>query len=352
MPVRDRARGLALVAAALLLPLTATADISDRLQLAAAVAPERLRLRVQAAALTEGTLPPWAIAWMRRDMERQGYYAEELSGAVVDMDVLVAPALSWDENINGGVVQDRFVTGGLIFEADPGVRAVSGAVASVQSLARARIAYGTGRLIELRSGVDLGYAPDPGLGRADAQLGICSQNHVVDWTFLDVCGLKTYYWRDLVEGGTEEVSVEASQIFLTGASAHQLSARLLRVSAAAGHQGRFAISADSIWTRIATRGELTFGEDLLGQTSLRYRVQGGVSWLMLNRTFSLDLSRQVLDGGAFLGLPRRDQVHGLAISADLRPGVELRVALIDSESTAAVAEYRQVTMDLRFSGFQ
>lgn len=344
---------LALAAlAALILPLTASADVIDRLRLAEAAAPERLRLRVHAAALSNGTLPAWGVARMRRDMERQGYYHEGGPPKLVASNVVLAPTLAWDGNINGGVMRDRFVAGGLVFEAAPEVRAVGGAVAGVQAFARTRVALDTGRLVELSGGVELGYAPVAHLGRADAQIAVCARNHLVGWSFLDICRSEAFYWRDLVKGEATQVSVEATQVLVASASAHQLGLRILRVKGGAEGQDRVALSADSVWTRLTTRAELMLGEDVPGSTSLRYRVEGGVSWLMLDRVFSLDLSRQVLDGGAFLGVPRRDEVHGLTLAADLRPGAELSLGLVDSRSTAAIADYRQVKLDLRFDSFR
>lgn len=344
--------GPALAAAALLLPQTAIADIVDRLRLAEITAPERLRLRVQAAALSDGTLPGWGIGRMRRDMERQGYYASRAEVAIVATDLALAPTLSWDGNINGGVLQDRFVAGGLNFEAAPDVRAIGAGVAGVQAIARTRIAFDNGRLIELQGGMDVGYAPVPDLGRGDAQLGICGRNHVLGWTFLDFCGSRSYHWRDLIRGDATEISAEASRIFVSGRSAHQLGVSVARVSGGALRQDRVAVSVDSIWDPVATRAEFTLGREVPGQTALDYRVAGGASWLIAGRAHGVDLSQQVLDGGAFLGTPRRDVVHGLILSAEIRPGVELRLGLTDSRSTAAIAEYRQASIDLRFSGFR
>lgn len=346
---------LALVlAAALILPaaLPVRADISDRLRLSEAAAPERLRLRVHAEALAAGTLPARGVARMRRDMERQGFYFDGGPPALVASDLGLAPVLSWDGNVNGGVLQDRFVAGGLVFEAVPEARAVGAVVAGVQGFARARIAYDSGRLIELRGGAERGYAPAADLGRADAQVAICGQTHLTGWTFLDLCATQARYWRDLAQGEARQLSVEAVQVLATGDNAHQLGLRLMRVTGGAAPQTRAALSVDTLWPSLASRAALTFGESAPGSTLLRYRLEGGVSWLMLDRVFSLDLSRQVQEGGAFLGEPRRDRIHGVTLGAELRPGAELRLGLVDSRSTAAIADYRQVTLDLRLDSFR
>ena len=133
----------------------------------------------------------------------------------------------------------------------------------------------------------------------------------------------------------------------TDRHAHQLGIRYIRASGAARDQNRIALSADSVWSRVVTRAAVTVGEASPDSTVLRYRLDGGVTWLMPGRAISLDLSAQVLDGGAFLGVPRRDEVYGLSLSTQLRTGAELRLGVIDSNSTAGIANYRQVSIDLR-----
>ncbi|MFC7704595.1 hypothetical protein ACFQXB_10365 [Plastorhodobacter daqingensis] len=347
--MRASLRRVLIALLALSLAGPAAADVLRRLHLAEAAAPERLRLRVQGAALSSGQLPPFALPRMRAEMVRQGYYFTGGPPALVARELVLAPLLAWDGNINGGVLQDRFVFDGLVFEAAPEARAKPGLVGGAQASGMARLAWDTGRLIDLRGGLDLGWSPEHRISRADARLGVCSQNHLTGWTFLDLCASGARYWRDLTEGTATEISVEAVQIVTNAGSAHQFGARLIRASGGAGGQNRLALSAESVWSRLATRGTVTLGAPSTDRTVLRYRLEGGITWLALGRAFSLDLSRQVLDGGAFLGIPRRDEVHALALSSQLRPGATLRIGILDSSSTAGIANYSQVTLDLRLT---
>lgn len=354
MPVPRLARALAVAAALILGPpvmapptAPANADVADRLRLAGAAAPERLRLRVHAQALSDRVLPPYGLARMRSDMIRQGYYFNGGPPEIVAREGYVAPVLAWDGNINGGVLQDRFVFNGLTFEATPEARAKAGLAAGAQVSGVTRLAWRTGNLIELRGAAELGWSPEHEIGRADARVSVCSQNHLTGWTFLDICGTAARYWRDLSQGTATQSSVEMLRIFATDRQAHQLGLRYIRASGTPRDQNRIALSADSVWSRLATRAAVTVGEASPDSTVLRYRLDGGVTWLMLDRAVSLDLSAQVLEGGAFLGVPRRDEVYGLSLSTQLRPGAELRLGVIDSNSTAGIANYRQVTIDLR-----
>lgn len=353
-PTRHRGgllRGL-ILATALLSPAPALADITHRLRLAETAAPERLRLRVHAQALEAGALPPAGLARMRRDMVRQGYYADGGGLVPVARDVSVAPLLAWDGNINGGLLQDRFVFNGLQFEAAPGLAAKSGLVAGLSAGGISRHAWQTGRLIEVRGAVELGWSPEHRIGRADAMISACSQNHLSGWTFLDLCATAARYWRELDRGTAYQRSAQLSRIVATGTSAHQLGVRVSRVSGAGQDQNRLTLSADSVWPLLASRAELTLGQPRDGTTTLRTRMGGGVSWLIRGRPVGLDVFTQDLQGGAFLGVPRRDRVNGLTLTAQLRPGASLRMGVTDSNSTAGIADYRQITMELRLDGLR
>ncbi|WP_168217639.1 hypothetical protein, partial [Paracoccus liaowanqingii] len=309
--------------------------------------PERLRLRVHAQALAAGALPPRGVARMRADMVRQGHYFDGGPPALVARDTSVAPMLAWDGNINGGVLQDRFVFNGLTFEAAPDVRAKSGLVAGASAAGVMRHAWQTGRLIEIRGAAEIGWSPRHRIGRADAMASVCLQNHLRGWSFLDLCGTAARYWRELDRGTAYQRSAGIVQVLAAENSAHQLEVRASRVSGSGQDQTRLALSAESVWNRLASRAELTLGQPRDDATLLHHRLDGGVTWLMGDRPVSLDLQTQVLEGGAFLGVPRRDRVWGLSLSTRLRPGASLRVGVIDSRSTAGIANYRQVTLDLR-----
>lgn len=321
--------------------------LADRLRLSEAAAAERLRLRIHAQALAAGALPPRGLARMRADMVRQGHYFDGGPPALVARDAVVAPMLAWDGNINGGVLQDRFVFNGLIFEAAPGVRAKAGLVAGGSVAGITRHAWQTGRLIELRGAAELGWSPEHRIGRADAMVSACSQNHLRGWTFLDLCGTAARYWRELDQGTAYQRSAGIVQVLAADRSAHQLELRASRLSGSGQDQTRLSLSADSVWSRLASRAELTVGQPREGATLLDHRLDGGVTWLMGERPVSLDLHTQILQGGAFLGVPRRDRVSGISLSTRLRPGASIRVGVIDSRSTAGIANYRQVTLDLR-----
>lgn len=78
-------------------------------------------------------------------------------------------------------------------------------------------------------------------------------------------------------------------------------------------------------------------------------IEAGFSWLALGRDWRADFWYQRADGSAFLGDPRYDRSQGIGLSLSLRQGVTARIGVMSSHSTAAIANYDQITFDLRFS---
>ncbi|MBV0892869.1 hypothetical protein KTN05_13560 [Paracoccus sp. Z118] len=324
------------------------ADELDRMQIAGLSSSERLRLRAYGQALTAGKLPRLALSRMRQDMTRQGYYFAKGRPELVARGLEVAPLLAWDGNINGGLLQDRFVLNGLTFEGDPDFVAKSGLVAGLSAASLLRYAWGTGRLVEFQSVAEFGWSPKHNIGRTDLLLSACSRNHLQGWSFFDLCATGRHYWRELDEDTAWQVSAAFTQIAPAPDSLHEIKLEYLRASTVGSDQDRLAFSVESVWRRVLTEFSVTFGEPLEDTISLRYRADARVSWISAGRGWNLDAWTQRAEGGMFLGVPREDRAHGIGLATDLRPGTSLRLAYLDSRSTAGIANYDQVTLDIRF----
>ena len=344
-------RKLGLLSAAMLLLLGGQpihADEVDRMQIAGLSGSERLRLRAYGQALTAGKLPSRALARMRQDMIRQGYYITKRQPELVARSVQVAPLLAWDGNINGGLLQDRFVLNGLTFEGDPDFIAKSGIVAGLSAAGLLRSAWDTGRLVELQGATELGWSPGHSIGRADVMLSVCSRNHLQGWSFLDLCATGRHYWRELDQDSGWQVSAAFAQIAAAPNSLHEIKIEYLRASTAGAAQDRVALSVESAWRRALTEISATLGKPLDDTVSLRYRTEARVSWIAADHGWSLDVWTQHAEGGMFLGVPREDRARGIGLATDLRQNTSLRLAYMDSRSTAGIANYDQITLDIRF----
>lgn len=328
------------------------ADEIDRMRAAGLSGSERLRLRAYGMALETGNMPRPALARMRRDMIWQGYYFDGGPLSLVAADAQAAPMLAWDGNINGGVLQDRFVLNGLVFESDPAFRAKAGIVAGAAAGGLLRFAWGVGRLIELQAAAEAGWSPRHGIGRGDLMLSVCSRNHVSGWNFLDFCALGRRYWRELGNGASHQLSAEFSRIFPARDSVHEVAVKYVWEPTDDAYPNQLSVSLASIWDRAATEISVTVDDPVAGATYAYNRVDASVGWLALDRGWSLDVWMQRAEGGMFLGVPRKDRARGIGIATDLRPGTSLRLGYLDSRSTAGIANYDQVTLDVRFDYFR
>jgi len=323
-------------------------DEIDRMWVAELASSERLRLRAYGQALSTGQLPRQGLARMRQDLIQQGYYFGGMPLSQVAGSMQVGPLLAWDGNINGGVLQDRFVLNGFVFEADPEFRAKSGVVAGLSAGGLLRYAWREGRLVEVRAATELGWSPKHEISRTDLTLSLCSRNHLAGWNFLDLCATSRHYWRELGDGSITQASAEMSRIVSTPNSIHEIGFRYVWEATSDTRQGQVAVSLESIWDRAVTSISLAIGDDFSGSSFPRDRIDASIGWIVLGRNRSLDAWAQRAEGGMFLGVPRVDHARGVGIATDLSPGTSLRLGYLDSRSTAGIANYDQVTLDIRF----
>lgn len=331
-----------------LIPVATAAQDLERLRTATLAGSERLRLRAFGDALEQGVRSPEIAALLRRDMVRQGYYHSGGGPERVARAFQVAPVLAWDGNINGGVLRDRFVQNGFVFEADPASRAKAGLVVGGTVEAMLRYAWSEGRILQLQTGAEVAWSPRHGIGRADAVVSACSRNHLRGWTFLDLCADGYSSWRDLGTGRGHRLSAGVSAIAAAGGGLHELGLTLQRASTTARDQTRAALAVETIWPRLVTGATLMLGAPVAGATVPRQRLDLKVSGHVGQRRWGLELWGQRAAGGGFLGIPRKDRAWGIGVTTDLRPGMALRLGYADSVSTAPIATYSQVTLDVRF----
>lgn len=340
-----------LLAALLTGPPQARADALDRMRMSGLASSERLRLRAYGKALSAGLATRPVIDQLRGDMVRQGFYYDPGASPVVATELWVAPVLSWDGNINGGVLNDRFWFGGYVFQADPAYVAQAGLVLGAAAGGTTRLAWANGRLIELQGAAELAWSPQHDTGRGDASLGVCSRNHLAGWSFLDLCANGQRSWRSLGDSGATQASLRLSSILDGADSLHVAGLVYTRASTSGPSQDRLGLGLRSVWNRAVTEMTLTLGAPADDQTVLRRRLDAEVAWFgggfWGGRPLRAGLWYQVAAGGAFLGVPRRDEGMGVSLQVQLRPGVTLRTGYAVNRSTAGFADYDQVTLDLR-----
>ena len=342
------------VIAGALLALCATAtppcaEPADLVNSAFLASSDALRLRVLGTALEAGRLAPRDIALMRRDLLAQGYGGKRGQPEITARRLSFAPIFGWDGNINGGVLQDRLTIGGMVLEADPAFRAKSGLVFGGSVAAMSRLAWDEGRVIEVSAGAELAWSPRHEIGRADAMISLCSRNHLKNWTFLDLCALGTRSWRDLDTGNARRLSAGLSKIFAGAGGVQEVGIRYDSVTTSGAMQDRVHLSLERVGPAGVFDAALTLGAPVSEVTVLRQRYEAGFSWTAMGRDWRGDLWHQRADGGMFLGIPREDRSQGFGLTVSRRPGISARLGVMSSRSSAAIADYDQITFDIRFN---
>lgn len=342
-----RALGALLIAGLCLAAPRAGADALDRARLAPLVGSERLRLFTLARVIDTRRPPPAVLQAMRRALQDSGFYHRG-APEIVAREARVSPVLGWDDNINGGYVRDRLDLGGLIFDADPANRARPGLVLGARLDASVRLAWGEGRVIDLRLGAEAAWSPRHDIGRAFAGVEACARNHLAGWTFADFCAETSGSHRALSDSVSGGVSASLVRLFSTGAAAHQLSVAVEHRHTREGAQDGLTLGWSAVWNRAVTEFTLGTATPIPGETATRVRFGARAGWLWHDRPVSVSLWHVQASGGMLLGMARADRVTGIGLSVQARPGVSVELTHQVTQSTIALFDDHRTGLSVRF----
>ncbi len=351
-PDGGRAVGAALLACVLFAPApnAAGADparTATRGQTAVMSGSDRLRIFAWGKWLETGQAPREIVDAMQGALVRQGFYHDGPEAGVVWTDVRAAPLLGFDTNINGGVAQDSFTFAGFTFEAAPEVRAVSGIVAGLEGGGTARLAWDTGRTVEISANGTYGWAPGRDLSYYRGTLQLCSRNTVVGWIFADGCVAHAVSERDLASQRLDRASLTLSTLFETPAAWHELSGELAVTRTDTVEQTTATVTLGSVWDLAVTEASLTVGDPVAGITGLDHRVAVDIRWQAGGYPTGIGLWQSASSGGRFLGVPRADTATGITAFWQARPGLSVEVGYSVVNSTADLFDDESVTFQVR-----
>ncbi|MDO9524883.1 MAG: hypothetical protein Q7J57_05000 [Gemmobacter sp.] len=330
----------------------AQADEQSLARIARISGSERLRLFADGKLLETGHASRSAVAQMKKGLETQGFYHDLGTPRVIATETWAAPIISYDGNINGGVLQDSFTFNGLVFEADPAFRAKGGVVMGLSAGGVVRLAWDNGRYVEGLVRAEGVWSPRHKVGRSTAELALCSRNHVTGWSFLDLCYNAAIIDRELGTSTAQDVSLSATQLFQTSAGYHELTAELSGAHYDTGRQTSVTLSWSAVWDGVATKLSLTHAAPIPGETALNSRIAADVKWLWSGRTMGLGLWHQRSGGGAFLGAPRADDATGVKLSYQLRQGLTAQVGYMTNQSSVDFFDYAQASVTFRFDNLR
>lgn len=125
----------------------------------------------------------------------------------------VRPVFFYDANANGGNPSDRLVLGpGAVIVFAPETVAQSGVFVGPKVGAGAKLTYGRGRYLD--AGVNLSVARDVAghFTQTKGSAQVCSRNHLVSWTFLDLCTSANLDKKKLGESSSRRSEIEIGQM--------------------------------------------------------------------------------------------------------------------------------------------
>lgn len=349
LPKRSRFRWAALC---LMMASPAHADAVDLARIASISGSERLRMFAYGKLLETDVAPRAAAVQMKQTLIRQGFYYEPGLRRMIAAEAWAAPVLSYDGNINGGTLQDSFVFNGFEFEADPAYRAKAGAVFGLSAGSVGRLAWANGRYLEGRLRGEAVWSPEHRIGRSNAELALCSRNHLAGWTFVDLCHTLSKVDRELGSSTSRKTALSLTHLFTTGASHHEITAELANTDYDTGSQPAVTLAWGAVWNSAATKLSLTKAAGVDGETALNSRIAAEVQWLWQGRVVGMDLWHQSADGGTFLGTPRADKATGFGLSYQIRTGLTAQVGYMVNRSTADFFDYAQVTVNMRYDALR
>ena len=335
-----------------LLAGTVQADTLDRARSAGLSGSERLRMFAYGKLLEKGNAPRAVIVQMKQTMVSQGFYYDPGGSRLIAAEAWVTPILSYDGNINGGVLQDSFTFNGFVFQADPAFHAKAGPVLGLSAGAAVRLAWANGRYVEGRALGEAVWSPDYRIGRSNAELALCSRNQVIGWTFLDLCHSGMAVKRELGTSVSQQTALALTRLYQSDSAYHELTAQFSQTQYEAWHQPSVTLSWDAVWDGAATRLSLTKAARVHGETALNNRITAAIKWPWGRRAMGLGLWYQRSDGGSFLGTQRKDEAAGISVSYEPHPGLTAQIAYMANQSSVSFFDYTQTSVNLRFDALR
>lgn len=334
-----------------LIPLGAAADELARYQ-TSLHGPERLRLFALTRIFDRSAGDPSVRAALRNDLVRQGHYFDGTGNRILRQDMWLFPVLGYDGNINGGVLNDRFRFGGLLFEADPTIRAKAGVVAGAGFGTLTRIALARGTFLDLTGSAELAHSPKHRINRSQAEITACLNHNVAGWTFFDLCRSFEETERELGRATRRATRASVSTLHQIGPTYHEARMELERANYGSIDQNAVTFGLRSVFDKVLPSLSFSLAERVPNEMAYRSRIN---AWLQVphnGRLYGIFAWTQYADGGQFLGEDRQDRTTGLGVSADVQDNITLSVTYANNRSTTSFFDYSQVEVQMRFKEFR
>lgn len=301
-------RGLVVATCLTLLPISTVAQ-DLRLPLQAG----HQDLALYALSQTEQQISPLGRALL----QNQGFLHDP-QGSVLQRlpsGQALTPTLRHDSNINDGIPSDTVEIGGLIFIVNEESRAKDALLAGLQYARWDRFSFGSGSRLSVTQLYLAEIEPTYGYNHYAANIRLCADRPVAEWTWIDACLAGGYDDDSIDEDRSVTGSIGAKTFFRSPLGFHQGQASVAR-SATDDYQK--SVVQLGLVTLTPKHGMLTlnamWGEKIPGENSMRYFA--GIEWSgeLLQRQISLGATQMRTEGATFFGQPRIDDISRVSAS--------------------------------------
>lgn len=324
----------------------ARAELTGRFAAIALSGSDRLAI----FALSDPGLSPGTRAQRDRILRDRGFGMP--AGVRTHDPLKVSPILSWDPNLNGGLVNDSLSIDGLTFAIDPAAAAVSGLFVGGAVESRTQISLGGPTALHLRYGGMVGRAPAEGLSKAIGSIEACVLHLRNPGLGLHACADALQSEVDLGSSRRLKARTGLSKTFEGSRGAHDLRFELgltREMGSDAYNQPWVGMKMTSaLDSGVATGAMIQLAAPVDGEQVARARIELDAAAILFDRPVSVKVSTQAQSGGQFLGQPREDRIDTLSISTQILPSLEANISLSRLESNAEFFDDQSLGFSLNF----
>lgn len=321
------------IATALLAPAAATADkleaanLSGSMRLMNFVATEAMR----------GAPSPMSLKSFVTSSVQLGFNVADPEASLQgwrDFGYGIQPILSYDSNVNGGNPSDRlYLDEDSYFQFDPDSVAQGAVVAGAGLNMGAKLFYDRGRYLDLGLSASRSWSVDGQYPIATWSLSACSQNHLFDWNYFDLCASRSAQDKDLSSSINERVEARLVHLMNLGPTPTEVRIKGFRQNQSGGWNS--GVGADVILLT-GDRAAISFGgeAELAPPEDIRqkYSVHASLQMIAFERPVSVTISQSQMVGSQILGEYHDDTTTSLSLSVPLTPSISGQLSISQTES--------------------
>ena len=248
----------------------------------------------------------------------------------------VFPFINYSSNLNGGNPKGALQLGNATYTSNSLLEKRSGLLAGLGANASLRSYTGYGKYIDTQGSLAISKSLESDDYILFTLVNACSKNHLKNWWFIDVCAHTQNEKKEISTFEDQTVNLSFAKIFDDDVgSFHLIRGGISRNSENNIDQNQHFFALQSIWPNgYSTSIQLTFGEDVPNQLSLKNKVDAEVRLPQFKiDNLSLQLSYEQKDGGFLLGFPRDDQQSAISLAFSLNENIGISVGYSNVDSS-------------------